>query len=437
MARYFITGGGTGGHIYPAIAVADELLEGWRSGSIEVWQLSEEQRAGSQEGKLFNKSSLSEISQEQLTDKNLSTIQPFNHSTKNSHTSIPPYIQPSENEVFYVGSPQNLEYDIVKQKGYTFLPVNVHGMPRKIGFSLIKWVIQLDIAVIKCCYYILKYKPDAIFGTGGYVSAPALIAGKMLNIPIMMHDCDAQPGLVTRHLAPSANCVSVAFESACDILKNKNCHVNGNPIRSEFKTLSKEDARSALGLENKLTLCIMGGSQGARSINNASVNILEKLSKELDLQIIFQTGKKNFDTVIEQLLKIYPDYEQDKNLLVRPYFDNMVSVLKASDIAVSRSGSLSISEICASSIAPIFVPYPYAAQDHQRKNAKFMVEKGAGLYIDDNDINSKILYEKIEELVKDSAKLKEIQQNSFNLAHLDGTEKIVEQLESIIEKRHT
>ena len=369
MARYFITGGGTGGHIYPTVAVAEGLLDDLKT---------------------------------------------------------------SENEVFYVGNPNNLEYDIVKQKGYTFLPVNVHGMPRKIGFSLIKWVIQLDIAVIKCCYYILKYKPDAIFGTGGYVSAPALIAGKLLNIPIMMHDCDAQPGLVTRHLAPSASCVSVAFESACDILKNKNCHVNGNPIRSEFKTLSKEDARSALGLENKLTLCIMGGSQGARSINDASVNILEKLSKELDLQIIFQTGKKNFDTVIEQLLKIYPDYEQDKNLLVRPYFDNMVSVLKASDIAVSRSGSLSISEICASAIAPIFVPYPYAAQDHQRKNAKFMVEKGAGLYIDDNDINSKILYEKIEELAKDSAKLKEIQQNSFNLAHLDGTEKIVEQLESIL-----
>ena len=435
MARYFITGGGTGGHIYPAIAVADEIAAK-QLGS----QAAKLEQAPSPDGEGWDgviSTENSETSQEQLADKDLSSYRPIALSPENCHTSIPPYIQPSENEVFYVGNPQNLEYEIVKQKGYTFLPVNVHGMPRKIGFSLIKWVIQLDIAVIKCCYYILKYKPDAIFGTGGYVSAPALIAGKMLNIPIMMHDCDAQPGLVTRHLAPSANCVSVAFESACDILKNKNCRVNGNPIRSEFKTLSKEDARSALGLENKLTLCIMGGSQGARSINDASVNILEKLSKELNLQIIFQTGKKNFDTVIEQLLKIYPDYEQDKNLLVRPYFDNMVSVLKASDIAVSRSGSLSISEICASSIAPIFVPYPYAAQDHQRKNAKFMVEKGAGLYIDDNDINSKILYEKIEELVKDNAKLKEIQQNSFNLAHLDGTEKIVEQLESIIEKRHT
>ena len=365
MVKYFITGGGTGGHIYPAIAVADSL---------------------------------------------------------------------KEDEIYYVGNPKNLEYDIVKQRGYKFLPVNVHGMPRKICLDLFKWVFQLDFAVFKCCYYILKYKPDVVFGTGGYVSAPALIAAKMLNIPYMMHDCDAQPGLVSRRLAPYASCVSVAFESAREILNNKNCYVNGNPIRSEFKTLSKEEARKELGLDDRLTLCIMGGSQGAKSINDASVQILEKLSKENDLQIIFQTGKKNYDRVIEQLIKIYPDYEADKNLIIKPYFDNMVSVLKASDIAVSRSGSLSIFEICASSVAPIYVPYPHAAADHQRKNAKYMVERGAGIYLDDNDITDAVLYNTISDLINDRERLKQIQNNAFTLAHLDGTQRIVEQLKNIIKK---
>ncbi len=364
MARYFITGGGTGGHIYPAIAVADELSK--------------------------------------------------------------------DNEIFYVGNPKNLEFEIVKQKGYKFLPVNVHGMPRQVSFELLKWVFQLDFAVFKSLFYILKYKPDAVFGTGGYVSAPALIAAKILNVPYMMHDCDAQPGLVSRRLAPYAAQVSVAFESAKNVLSNKNCSINGNPIRSDFKTLSKSDARAKLNIEDKLTLCIMGGSQGARSINDASVEILQKLTNDLGLQVIFQTGKKNFEHVIEQILKIYPEYEQDKNLIIKPYFDNMAEVLKASDIAVSRSGSLSIFEICASAIAPIYIPYPYAAADHQRKNAKYMVEKGAGVYIDDNEINSTNLYNAIENLVNHPEILQKLQHNSYSLAHLDGTEKIVTQLKSII-----
>lgn len=365
MARYFITGGGTGGHIYPAIAVA-EALRG--------------------------------------------------------------------NEVFYVGNPKNLEFDIVNRKGFKFLPVNVYGMPRKISLDLLKWVFKLDFAVIKSCYYIMKYKPDAVFGTGGYVSAPALIASKIMNVPFMIHDCDAQPGLVSRRLAPYAACVSVAFEGAKSFLKNSKIFVNGNPIRSTFKTLSKNDARKSLGLQDKLTLCIMGGSQGARSINNSVIEILKKFSEELDIQIIFQTGKKNYDNVITQLLKIYPEYETDKNLIIKPYFDDMVTALKASDIAVSRSGSLSIFEICACGIAPIYVPYPYAASDHQRKNAKYMVEKGAGLYIDDNDISSNLLFETIKYLVNDREKLANIQKKSFELAYLDGTENIVKQLKQIIKK---
>lgn len=363
MGKYFITGGGTGGHIYPAVAVADELQK--------------------------------------------------------------------NDEVFYIGNPKNLEYDIVSKKGYKFLPVSVRAMPRTLSLSLVKWTFQLLESIVRCLYYILRYRPDAVLGTGGYVSAPALMAAKIFGVPYMMHDCDAHPGLVSRSLAPYAKCVSVAFECACDVLKNKICVVNGNPIREEFSILSKVDARKNLGLSDKLTICIMGGSQGARSINDASVSILKKLFENFDIQIIFQTGKRNYDRVIEQLLRVYPEYESNKNFIVRPYFEDMVSVLKASDIAISRSGSLSIFEICASHVAPIYVPYPYAAADHQRKNARFMVDKGAGLYIDDNEINPNILYDTISKLINDSDKLKSLQDSALNLAHFDGTKKIVEQLKNI------
>lgn len=364
---YFITGGGTGGHIYPAIAVCDELK-------------------------------------------------------KDSETK----------EIYYIGNPDNLEYEITQKLGYKFLGVKVSGMPRKFGFGLIKWFIELQFAILKALYYVKKYKPDAIFGTGGYVSAPALFAGGLDGVPYMIHDSDAQPGIVSKYIAPSAKCVSLAFDASKKFINAKNIKINGNPIRSEFKTLTKEEARKNLRLEDKLTLCIMGGSQGAKSINDAAVEILKKLSTEYDLQIIFQTGKKKYDDVYARLREIYPEFENDKNIMMRPYFDNMSIVLKASDIAVSRAGSLSLSELCACSIASILIPYPHAAADHQRKNAQYMVEKRAALYLEDADTTKDTLLIAIEQLLDNNEKLKMIQSNASNLAKLDATKNIVEQLKGII-----
>ncbi len=365
---YFITGGGTGGHIYPAIAVADALL--------------------------------------------------LKEDTEN---------------IFYVGNPRNLEASITADKDYTFLPVNSSGMPRRATFAFFKWSFQMLFACLKCCFYILKYKPDAVFGTGGYVSAPVLFAAIFMRVPFVMHDCDANPGLVTRKLAPFAKSVSVAFDVAKSKLNNKNCHVNGNPIRKEFASLSKQEARKELALsDDKLVICIMGGSQGAKSINNAAISILKDLVEKHDLQIIFQTGKKNYDAVIKSVKKVYPEYEQNKNIIIKPYFDDMVTVLKACDIAVSRAGSLSISELCASGVATIYIPYPYAAADHQRKNARYMLEKGAGLYLEDFETDPDSLLKIIESLVSDRVELINMQKTAQTLAIYDGVDKIVEQVADAI-----
>ena len=365
--RYFITGGGTGGHIYPAVAVADELLK-----------------------------------------------------------------QDETEHIFYIGNPNNLEASIVKEKDYTFLPVISSGMPRKACFELFKWAFGMFFAWLKCIKYIKQYKPDVIFGTGGYVSAPVLFAGLTMGVPFVMHDCDANPGLVTRKLAPFAKSVSIAFEAAKDKINNTNCFVNGNPIRHDFREITKENALSELNLQNKLTLCIMGGSQGSKRINEAAANILRDLSLKLDLQIIFQTGKKNYDEVLEKLKYLYPEHNEDKNIIIKPYFDNMPAILKASDIAVSRAGSLSISELCASSTASIFIPYPYAAADHQRKNAKYMVEKGAGLYLENEDTNPENLCRLIKTLADNPEQLKSIQNSAQNLAKFDGTEKIAQLVKDCI-----
>ncbi len=363
---YFITGGGTGGHIYPAMAVCEAL-------------------------------------------KN-------DEETK---------------DIFYIGNPNNLEYDIVKKAGFKFLPIKVSAMPRKLSFGLIKWAFELELANWKALYYLLKYKPDCILGTGGYVSAPTLFAASIIKKPFMIHDCDIHPGIVTKSVAPLAKAVSLAFEESQQFLNSRKFFINGNPIRKTFKTLTKAKARRKLNLENKTTICIMGGSQGAKSINNAAVEILKELSQKYGVQVIFQTGKKHYEDCIQKIEKLYPEYEKDKNLVIKPYFNDMATVLKSCDIAVSRAGSLSLSELCACGIAPILIPYPYAAADHQRKNAKAMFHKEACIYLEDADTTPQALIKFLSFLIENPDKLELLQNNTKKLAKYDSTERIIRQLKSI------
>lgn len=355
--KYFVTGGGTGGHIYPALAIADTLTKGGA-------------------------------------------------------------------KVFYVGNKRNMEFELAGKRGYKFLHVSVSGMPRKLNPKFFWWGIKLVKAILYSIKYIKKYKPNAVFATGGYVSAPMIFACRITKTPYVMHDCDAMPGLVTRKLCRRAKYVTLAFERAKRYIPNKHTVVTGNPIREVFKTLNKTDARTELGLQNKYTICVMGGSQGAKSINNTIIELIRELSQENDLQIIFQTGKKNFENVTEKLKQYYPAYEQDKNIIVRPYFDNMASVLKSSDIVVSRAGSLSLSEICASDTVPILVPYPFAAANHQRINAKTLLDMGACIYIEDGELEPNKLRMNIFELLESPIKMDYIKQNASYLAKLDAAQEI-------------
>lgn len=361
---YFVTGGGTGGHIYPALAIADTLTN-------------------------------------------------------------------DGNKVFYVGNKRNMEYELATKKGYKFLHVSVSGMPRGLNVKFFIWGAKLVKAIVRSVRYIKKYSPDAVFATGGYVSAPMIFACRITKTPYIMHDCDAMPGLVTRKLCRKAKYVSLAFDKAKKFIPNKHSIVTGNPIREQFKTLSKDDARRAMGLQNKLTLCVMGGSQGAKSINNTTVELLKEFSQNFNLQIIFQTGRKNYDAVIDRLKQFYPNFENDKNLVIRPYFDNMIQVLKASDIVVSRAGSLSISEICASEVAPILIPYPYAAANHQRMNAKSLLENGACVYLEDSELEPNRLREVIVGLIENPVKINYLKQNSSNLAKYDAATEIAGLVESL------
>ena len=357
---YFISGGGTGGHIYPAIAIIKEL-----------------QKRGIE-------------------------------------------------NVYYVGNPKNPEYILAKDNKINFLPVNINAMPRKLSFSSFAWVIKLVLAILKCLFYIIKHKPNLVFGTGGYVSAPILFAARFLNIPYALHDADAQPGVVTRCFASGAVVLTTPFEKVKNILSAANVEVTGNPIRKEFIEINKNNARKELGLEEKMTILVMGGSQGARSINNAIVPIIKKLVDNFDVFILHQSGKKRYEETIELLKKEFPDYENSKNYRLLPYIDDMPTLLNSADIAISRSGSLSLSEIKASGVASILIPYPYSAGGHQKKNAEAMVEEGCSLMIEDFDLTPEKLYEALSDLIINHERMSSMQKMAKETSMPNATQKIVE-----------
>jgi UDP-N-acetylglucosamine--N-acetylmuramyl-(pentapeptide) pyrophosphoryl-undecaprenol N-acetylglucosamine transferase len=314
-----ITGGGTGGHIYPAVAVAQVLK----------------------------------------TD-------------------------PDIEKIVYIGCPDNMEKDLALNEGLEFLGVNISGMPRKAGLSIIKWFFELNRAVNQSLKHLIKIRPDAVFGTGGYVSGPVLLAAIMLRIPFVIHDPDAHPGIVSRFIAPWARVVSVAFGDASKYLNSRNIVISGNPVRTAFKNISKKECFKALNLDtDKKTIIVMGGSQGAKSINRAMLECSKYLVEDMGFQLIHQTGKKNFDEYISELSKVWSEYEKNQNFIVKPYFDDMYTALSCADLAVSRAGSLSISELNILGLPAILVPYPHAAADHQRYNAKAMEKAGTALYLED------------------------------------------------------
>ncbi len=362
---YFVTGGGTGGHIYPAISIAKEL----------------------------NK------------DDNV--------------------------KIYFVGKAGNLEEKIALEENIEFLPVNISYMPRKLNLNFLLWGLKLQGAIWKALFYIYKYKPNAIFGTGGYVCAPALMAAILSNTPFMMHDSDAHPGIVSRYVSRGANIVSLAFEDAKKFIQNKNIKVFGNPIKQDFYSITKEEAKKELNIKDGLTLLVMGGSQGATSINTTTIEALEYITKELNINVILQTGNKNFETEIKQLEKIYPEYKNNPKILIQPYFSNMALPLKAADIAIARAGSLSLSELAAVEIPAILIPYPYAAADHQRKNARCYENAGAAIYIEDSEFNKETLTTTIKNLINNPEQLKQMKKAIKSFSKPNATKEITQALKEI------
>lgn len=354
-----ISGGGTGGHVYPAIAIADALSE-----DIDI------------------------------------------------------------EKVIYIGCPDSLEEKVVAEHEFDFLPIRISGMPRKFSIKFLKWLYMLNRAVLDALGYLLYVKPDVVFATGGFVSGPVLIASLILDVPYVIHEADAYPGVVNRKMSTWATGISVAFEQAKDYMKSKAVNVLGNPLRATIGEFKRNEAAIFLDIDpDKRTLLVLGGSQGAKQINDALIKALPVLLDQKHLQVIHQCGPKNYDEIYNNLSR---EVIENPSYVLRGFFDDLAVPLSCADFAISRAGSMTLSELTACMIPSILVPYPFAAADHQRKNAKFMFDSGAALLLENDDCTSENIVNYIEAMIETPDKLDYMRLACGRISRKHATGDIVE-----------
>lgn len=340
--RIVLTGGGTGGHVYPALSVAEQLKD-----------------------------------------------------------------DPDVEAILYIGAKGHLEERLAAERNIEFIGLSVGGMPRKFSPKMLTWLFQMLSAIYRAKNHLAKFKPTVVLGTGGYASAPPLAAAQLLSVPYAVHEPDAHPGLVNRVFGSNAKLVSLGMEGAADQFHPKNGKVvpNGNPVSKKFTETNARSAASALfGLTPECkTLLVTGGSQGAQAINETVFAALPKLlDMDPPLQIIHQVGEKNFADFKQRLA---PAIVANPRYHLRAYFDDLSTAYAASDLTVCRAGAMTISELAVTGTPAIFIPYPFAAQDHQTFNANFIAEKGAATVIKQSQLTVDTFTSAVTDILLNSEKL--------------------------------
>ena len=343
-----------------------------------------------------------------------------------------------DSKIIFIGTPRGLENDLVPRAGYELKTIDAYGINRKINLDDIKRLYKTTKSVGEAKKILKEFKPDVVIGTGGYICVSVGIAANRLKIPIVLHESNAFPGVAIKLLSKKAKAVLLGFDDAKTRLpKAKNVVVTGTPTKIKSSKLTDEEKanlRSALMLKNELPLVLVfGGSQGARSINNAIVGIIEnKLNK--NYQIIWAAGKGNFENIKKQLAEKNMDINNIENAKIMPYIYNMQEVMETSDLVVSRSGAMTITEISNLAKPAIFIPFPFATENHQEYNAKVLEKVGAAKIILDKNLNYKNLNDTIELMVSNKEQLKEMGKKAEKIANTNVEENIYNEIRNILSK---
>lgn len=332
-------------------------------------------------------------------------------------------------EILFVGTADRMEAQLVPAAGYDFKTIEIQGFSRELNFEGLKHNIKTVNLLFKsegqAKKIIEDFKPDVVIGFGGYVSGPVLSVAARMGIPTAVHEQNAFPGVTNKNLAKKVDVVMLTAPEAEKLLKPKNpCVVTGLPIRGEIISANKEFARAEMKLDSRPLILSMGGSLGARAINEAVKYLILHRFEKKDCYYLHATGKAGA-SMIDDIGKDV-DLNSNPQIMLREYINDMDRCLAASDLVVCRAGASSLSEIQALGKPSILVPYPYAAENHQYYNAKTMSDRDATILIEEKDFTGERLLSEVEKLLSKPERLKKMGENARAMAILDASQRITE-----------
>jgi UDP-N-acetylglucosamine--N-acetylmuramyl-(pentapeptide) pyrophosphoryl-undecaprenol N-acetylglucosamine transferase len=320
-----------------------------------------------------------------------------------------------EAEILFVGTPRGLESKIVPREGFKLEMIYIGALKGVSMFERIKSLAQLPTSLIAALRILRRFKPNVVIGVGGYSSGPTLLMASLKRIPTMIVEPNAMPGFTNRVLARRVKAAALTFEDAQKYFKDRGV-VTGNPIRTDFAHLKKKERG------DKVNLLIFGGSQGAHAINLAMIEALPLLAAKNDqLAITHQTGEQDFEMV--QQAYANAGFEGAD---VRPFIHDMAQQYENADVLICRSGATTAAEVAAAGKAAIFVPFPFATDDHQRKNAEAFARIGAGRMIVQQELTPARLAEELTQLIDNPSDIERMEAASRTLGRADSTERAVD-----------
>lgn len=353
-AKIVITGGGTGGHLYPALAVAEAL---------------QDERPGL--------------------------------------------------DLLFIGRDSERERKEVERRNIPFYGFPLKGLRRQITPSNICALWRFMAAFWQCRSLLKRCSPGVVFGVGGYVSAPAMTAGKRLGWKVALHEQNTIPGLVNRFLASHCDRVFATFESSVAHFSGADCMVTGLPLRREI--LNALDRRAPRGRSEVPFVLLTGGSQGARKMVEAALQAFQQVKdRGLVFRARVQTGERNFEWALS--------LPRPKEVELAPFIHDMASAYEETDLIVARAGSGSLSEIALWGIPSILIPYPFASENHQRENARSFENAGAAWLIEESTLTPESLAEAIVSLLRDKARRESMKHSAASLARRDAARTIAQEL---------
>lgn len=363
--RVIISGGGTGGHIYPAIAIANAIKE------------------------------------------------------KEPNT-----------EILFVGANGKMEMEKVPKAGYEIIGLDIAGLQRKLTIKNLSFPFKLMKSLRRAKQIVKEFKPDIAIGVGGYASGPLLRQAGKLGVPTLIQEQNSYPGITNKLLARKAMKICVAYDNMNRFFEESKIVFTGNPVRKEILNIEgkKERGLTHFGLEkDKKVLLVIGGSLGARTINNSIKNAAKQL-EENGIQVLWQTGKYYFEE-----MKSFVKEHNLTNIKVHDFVYEMDLAYASADLVVSRAGALSISELCLVGKPTILVPSPNVSEDHQTKNAMALVNHNAAQLVKDID-SPEVFGEEVVKLINDNEKLIKLSVNIIGFGRPNAADSIANEVFKIVNR---